>query len=192
MAREDEATMRPLDRFIRELEAIVRPDAPVVEITTRIESVLKRALDAPRLLDESQRRDADDGYQQHVLHVAADGRFSLVSLVWRPEQRTPIHDHRGWCVVGVYEGEECETRYRLVSRGGQERLEPVATRIHRRGETTRYVPPDDIHQVENRSAATAISIHAYGVDVGNAGSSINRRFPPPSGCRLPRTEGQGA
>ena len=31
-------------------------------------------------------------------------------------QSTPIHDHVSWCVVGVYEGRERETRFRTVGR----------------------------------------------------------------------------
>lgn len=172
--------MRPLEMLIKELEQVVVPNAPAAEIAARVESVLKRSLGMPELLEESERQTAVDRYQQHVLHVAPDKRFSLVSLAWRPGQQTPIHDHRGWCVVGVYEGEEFETRYRLVRSGGQERLEEVAVEVHRRGQTIRYVPPDDIHCVENRSTETAISIHAYGIDVDDVGTSINRCFAPPT------------
>ena len=55
-----------------------------------------------------------DRYRQHLLHVSSCRRLSVVALVWRPGQVTPIHDHVSWCVVGVYRGLERETRYRLV------------------------------------------------------------------------------
>ena len=41
----------------------------------------------------------------------------LVALVWLPGQATAIHDHLAWCVVGVHEGAEHETRYRLTGDG---------------------------------------------------------------------------
>jgi predicted metal-dependent enzyme (double-stranded beta helix superfamily) len=40
-------------------------------------------------------------YKSEVLHSEPDGSFSIVALVWRPGQVTPIHDHVTWCVFGV-------------------------------------------------------------------------------------------
>jgi predicted metal-dependent enzyme (double-stranded beta helix superfamily) len=37
-------------------------------------------------------------YRCHLLHAEPDGSFSVVALVWRPGQATPIHDHVTWCV----------------------------------------------------------------------------------------------
>ena len=58
---------------------------------------------------------------QAVLHVAPDGVFSVVAVVWQPGQTIPIHDHGSWCVVGVYEGEEEEISY---PRGTRPRARP--------------------------------------------------------------------
>ena len=63
-----------------------------------------------------------DRYRQHLLHVSPCRRLSIVALVWLPGQRTPIHDHVSWCVVGVYEGRERETRYRAVEVDGERGL----------------------------------------------------------------------
>ena len=52
-------------------------------------------------------------YRQHLLYVAPDGGFSVIALVWLPGQKTSIHNHLSWCVVGIYQGLECETRYNL-------------------------------------------------------------------------------
>ena len=73
-----------------------------------------------------------DHYTQHLLHVSPCRRLSIVALVWLPGQRTPIHDHVSWCVVGVYEGRERETRYRSVEVDGVSCLEPVGRSIYRR------------------------------------------------------------
>ena len=32
-------------------------------------------------------------YRQYLLHADALERFSVVSFVWGPGQRTPVHDH---------------------------------------------------------------------------------------------------
>src|SRR3954468_12234249 len=91
---------------------------------------------------------ARDGYRQHVLHVSETGRLSIVALVWLPGQRTPIHDHVSWCVVGVYRGAERETRYRLVEHDGQRRLVPAGTIEAPAGHVEVLVPPvENIHSV---------------------------------------------
>jgi 3-mercaptopropionate dioxygenase len=114
-----------------------------------------------------------DGYRQHLLHVSASRRLSVVALVWLPGQRTPIHDHVSWCVVGVYRGVERETRYRLSDR----RLHPVGTIEARAGHVEALVPPaENIHRVTAAGPGKTISIHVYGADIERLGSSIHRRF----------------
>jgi 3-mercaptopropionate dioxygenase len=118
-----------------------------------------------------------DGYRQHLLHVSASRRLSVVALVWLPGQRTPIHDHVSWCVVGVYRGVERETRYRLLDRPGRRRLVPVDTIEARAGHVEALVPPaENIHSVTASGPGKTISIHVYGADIERLGSSIHRRF----------------
>lgn len=56
-------------------------------------------------------------------------RFSVISFVWGPGQRTPIHDHRTWGLVGILRGGEISTTYQCLPGGGlevgeTERLDP--------------------------------------------------------------------
>jgi predicted metal-dependent enzyme (double-stranded beta helix superfamily) len=114
------------------------------------------------------------GYRQHLLHVSRSRRMSVVSLVWLPGQRTPIHDHVSWCVVGVYRGVERETHYRLTERNT---LLPVGTVDAGPGHVEALVPPaSNIHRVEAVGPEKTISIHVYGADIERLGSSILRRF----------------
>jgi predicted metal-dependent enzyme (double-stranded beta helix superfamily) len=116
-------------------------------------------------------------YRQHLLHVSACRRLSVVALVWLPGQRTPIHDHVAWCVVGVYEGRERETRYRAVEVGELRYLEPVGSIEAPPGHVEVIVPStEDIHAVTAVGAEPTISIHVYGADIERLGSSIYRRF----------------
>ena len=118
-----------------------------------------------------------DTYRQHLLHVSPTRRFSIVALVWQPGQRTPIHDHIAWCVVGVLQGIERETRYRLVEAGAERHLEPIDVVEARRGHVEALIPPaDDIHLVEARGEGLTISIHVYGADIERRGTSIHHRF----------------
>ena len=116
-------------------------------------------------------------YRQHLLHVSPCRRLSIVALVWLPGQRTPIHDHVSWCVVGVYEGRERETRYRVVEVDGERRLEPVGSIDAHPGHVEVIVPSvEDIHSVAAVGDRPTISIHVYGADIERLGSSIYRRF----------------
>jgi predicted metal-dependent enzyme (double-stranded beta helix superfamily) len=139
-------------------------------------AALRPALSAPDLLLPKQRIGDPAAYRSHVLHVAPDGAFSLVALVWMPGQATAIHDHLAWCVVGVYEGAEHETRYRLTSKGLIESGSAVAFP----GEVAGLLPPGDIHRVHNVGDSTAISLHVYGADLSILGSSIRRTYPAAS------------
>ncbi|MEO7727779.1 MAG: cysteine dioxygenase, partial [Burkholderiales bacterium] len=48
-------------------------------------------------------------YQQYLLHCDPLERFSVASFVWGPGQKTPVHDHTVWGMVGVMRGAElCE------------------------------------------------------------------------------------
>src|SRR3954447_10181520 len=117
-------------------------------------------------------------YTQHLLHVSSCRRMSIVALVWLPGQRTPIHDHVSWCVVGVYEGRERETRYRAAETGGQRQLESVGTIEALPGHVEVIVPSGeaDIHAVTAVGARPTISIHVYGADIERRGTSVYRRF----------------
>lgn len=118
-----------------------------------------------------------DRFRTHVIHVAPDGDFSIVVVVWQPGPTTPIHDHVSWCVVGVYEGEEEEISYRLYEGDGESFLVKHEVEVAHPGQVTTLLPPEeDIHRVTNAGTETAISIHVYGADIGRLGSSINHVF----------------
>ncbi|MFH8491127.1 cysteine dioxygenase [Streptomyces longisporoflavus] len=138
---------------------------------------LRPFLAEPGLLTAHQRRESAEGYRQHLLHAASDGLFSVVALVWRPGQRTPVHDHVSWCVSGLWEGREIEQRYRAVSCGDSRRLLATDRLVHEAGDVNGLVPPGDIHQVHNPGPGRAISIHVYGADISRPGSSVRRVYP---------------
>lgn len=116
-------------------------------------------------------------YQQHLLYLDPQARFSVVSFVWGPGQHTPIHDHGGlWGVVGVLRGSECSTRYTRTQDGGLVEHSPD---ILQAGEVEVLDPAEgDIHAVANALPdGVSVSIHAYGGDIG----TIERRSFDPDG-----------
>jgi len=130
-----------------------------------IEPLLRRLVTERDWLHEKYRRAIHTRpYAQYLLYRPADHAFSVVSFVWNPGQGSPIHDHCTWGVIGQYQGEEEESRFRIINN----RLERVALVIAHPGDVSHVYPPArDIHQINNRSAAPTISIHIYGGDIGS-------------------------
>jgi predicted metal-dependent enzyme (double-stranded beta helix superfamily) len=156
--------------FIRDAEAMI--DDPEA-IARRLQPLLAQ----DGWLAAEHRAPGADRYRQHLLHVSPTRRLSVVALVWLPGQRTPIHDHVSWCVVGVYEGRERETRYRVVEVDGARWLEEVDSIEAEPGHVEVIVPSvEDIHAVTAVADGPTISIHVYGADIERLGSSIYRRF----------------
>jgi predicted metal-dependent enzyme (double-stranded beta helix superfamily) len=156
--------------FVRDAEALI--DDPHA-IAARLTGLLAE----DGWLAPEDRAPGTDSYRQHLLHVSDCRGLSVVALVWRPGQATPIHDHVAWCVVGVYRGVERETRYRLVEVDGRSCLQPVGTIEAYPGHVEALVPPaGDIHAVTAGDGAETISIHVYGADIERLGSSVYRRF----------------
>jgi len=138
---------------------------------------LERGLPPPDILTEAQRIGDPEGYRSYVLHIEPDGLFSIVGLVWRPGQMTPIHDHVTWCVFGVAQGVEHEELFRLDE--ANECLVAAGARTNEAGDVSGFAPPGDIHRVRNAGDSTAISIHVYGTDVSRVGSSVRRYYDLP-------------
>ena len=163
-------TSPALASFIRDAERLA--DDPHA-IARRLEPLLRE----DGWLEPRHQVAGFDTYRQHLLHVSESRRLSVVALVWLPGQRTPIHDHVSWCVVGVYRGVEREVHYRLVDRDGRHCLQPVAAFEAPAGHVEALVPPaGNIHSVAAAGNQKTISIHVYGADVERLGSSILRRF----------------
>ncbi|GHH68621.1 hypothetical protein GCM10017673_17970 [Streptosporangium violaceochromogenes] len=138
-----------------------------------VADVLRENLPSPRILTEEERLGDPDGYVGHTLH--AEAAFSIVAVVWRPGQRTPIHDHIAWCVFGVLQGVEYETLYRHDG----DHMTEIGRTANRAGEVSGFAPPGDIHRVHNTGDGTAISLHIYGADLGATPSSVRRIYDLP-------------
>ncbi len=103
-------------------------------------------------------------YSRHLLHADPEDRFSLLCLVWKPGQGTPIHDHPEWGVLGVLRGKMRFINYAPDEEDGQHCLIPVETFIGPAGSVgTVYPPAMDLHRMDNCSRdEMAITLHAYG------------------------------
>jgi predicted metal-dependent enzyme (double-stranded beta helix superfamily) len=151
--------------FVGAVEPVIRRVQEPREIVLAIEPLLLSLLADRDWLNEKFRRGIPSkAYAQYLLYRPADHAFSIVSFVWSPRQGSPIHDHCTWGVIGQYDGEEEETRFRITDN----RLERTGVVIARPGNVSHVYPRSrDIHQIVNRSDRPAISIHIYGGDIGS-------------------------
>jgi 3-mercaptopropionate dioxygenase len=144
------------------LEAARASDDPVDRIES-LEGVIAGAVRDPYWLAAPFRRVQGAG-TYYLLWRDPDTDVSLIAMVLGPGDKTPIHDHLTWGVVGVYEGRQHETRY-LDRPGG---LRVSSARVRRPGEVTYILPPDnDIHFVASESSdGPAISVFFMGSNLG--------------------------
>ena len=121
-------------------------------------------------------------YRQYLLHCDPLERFSVVSFVWGIGQRTPIHNHKVWGLVGMLRGAEVSVT-----------MHPEPGAPMRTGQVDHLKPgevvgvgssEDDVHWVENAIPdRPSISIHVYGGNIGaierhtfDAQTSAKKRF----------------
>ncbi|KPW24128.1 Uncharacterized protein ALO83_02900 [Pseudomonas cannabina pv. alisalensis] len=111
-------------------------------------------------------------YQQFLLHVDSQQRFSVVSFVWGPGQRTPIHDHRVWGLIGMLRGAEHSQGYLRNAQGHFETSGPPI--LLKPGQVEALSPSsNDVHQVSNAfDDQVSISIHVYGADIGSVKRAV--------------------
>jgi 3-mercaptopropionate dioxygenase len=155
------------------VRGIVARHADWGQTAALVADALRRHLPAPDLLTAEERAGDPATYQSHLLHAEPDGAFSIVAVVWRAGQATPIHDHVTWCVVGVMQGVEQEELFTCPT---GEYLARVGEAANQRGSVTGFAPPGDIHRVHNPAEGTTISLHIYGTDISRVGSSVRREY----------------
>lgn len=158
-----------LDRFIAECrdgaQCADEPADCVIALAPCMRDLLART---DTFLRPEHYRDDPDHYARNLVYSADDGSLSLFSLVWRPGQWTPVHDHGTWGVVGIVEGVLEERAYMRADpephgdadidlrRGGVIHLT--------KGAVSSFVPnPDHIHLTGVADGnQRAVSLHLYG------------------------------
>lgn len=155
------SSVERLRRFVHAMTRLVEhhgDDEPRMLETGR--TLLHELITHDDWLPEEFAQPSPEGYRQYLLHCDPLERFSVVSFVWMPGQKTPIHDHTVWGLVGVMRGEElCEEYTREVK--------PAGRHVVRPGEVDSVSPRiGDIHVVSNAGAENAVSIHVYGANIG--------------------------
>jgi 3-mercaptopropionate dioxygenase len=142
----------------------------------QIKPALAELVSQDDFLPEDYAKPHPQYYQQYLLYGDPLDRLSIVSFVWGPGQKTPVHNHRTWGLVGILRSAEPSTDYReengkLVP-GEMKRPEP--------GRVVAVSPTvGDVHQISNTyDDRVSIGIHVYG---GNIGRIKREVFVPGTG-----------
>jgi predicted metal-dependent enzyme (double-stranded beta helix superfamily) len=164
--------------FVKELSLLLEQKPSEDVIFTKGKKLLENLIAIDDWLPEEFTRPHPQYYQQYLLYADPLDRFSVVSFVWGPGQKTPIHNHTVWGMVGQLRGQEKGTPYYRQANGA---FKPGESCVSLPGHVDTVSPAThDIHVVENNmSDQTSISIHVYGGNIGRIHRSV---FDPVTGA----------
>jgi 3-mercaptopropionate dioxygenase len=156
--------------FIAEVEQVVATGDDRRDTLRRLKPSFAILLGDPRWLHTDFRQPVAGKFAQYAIYRAADATLSIMAMVVPAGVATPVHDHRAWGLVGVYQGRQREKVYRRLDDGSRPDfadLQQVAENILSPGDITTLLPPEgDIHLIETISPEPSISIHVLGNDIG--------------------------
>ena len=170
-------TISKLRSIVQDMARLVdQPGLAEPAILERAQGLMEQLVAQDDWLPDALAQPHPQYYQQYLLYGDPLNRFSLVSFVWGPGQRTPVHDHTVWGVIGMLRGSETEQHF---ERDAQGVLHPTRAATLQPGQVACVSPTiGDIHQVSNaHDDRVSISIHLYGGNIGR----INRHVFDPAG-----------
>ena len=155
-----------LQTFVDGVSDLLDQNQVEPEFHPEIGELLKDLVKKDDCLDPKYAVPHPEYYQQFLLYVDPQERFSVVSFVWGPGQETPIHNHTVWGVIGMLRGKEREQAFEVAS---DHTLTPKGDEVTLSSGDIGFVSPTigDVHRVRNAfDDQTSISIHIYGGDIG--------------------------
>lgn len=166
MSTRNADTAAPLRDFVVEMTKLVYLETKENKLLSEGAGLLKNLIKTDSWLPEFCTVPHPEFYQQFLLHADPLGKFSVVSFVWGPGQKTPIHDHCVWGLIGMLRGMEKGQRYKQLPSG--ELIQDGPETLLRPGDIEAVSPTiGDIHVVSNALPnQTSISIHVYGANIG--------------------------
>ena len=168
----DRAAASSLRNFVTGLAALLDGAPTEAQILAQGSALLRDLVARDDWLPEAFAQPHPIYYQQFLLHADSAERFSVVSFVWGPGQRTPIHDHTVWGLIGMLRGAETSHGF---ARDAEGRLRPSGPLVRLDPGQVEAVSPSvgDIHQVANVfDDQVSISIHVYGANIGAVRRSV--------------------
>jgi predicted metal-dependent enzyme (double-stranded beta helix superfamily) len=164
--------------FVKDLSVFLEQNPNEEMIFIKGRGLLEKLVAVDDWLPEEFTKPHPQYYQQYLLYADPLDRFSIVSFVWGANQKTPIHNHTVWGMLGQLRGREKETPYYRQEDGC---FKPGISCTNLPGQVDTVSPnTHDIHVVENDlQDQVSISIHVYGGNIGRIQRSV---FDPITGA----------
>lgn len=154
--------MTELNQLVRRVRDTADSAADADRVTEQVQVQVAAAAHEvtvpPHLLEHQP-----GGYSRRLLHHEP-GRCAVLAITWGPGAQVPLHDHGGcWGVEGTLCGQMQVRPYRLAEPpvAGRYRLAAGDWCTQRAGDVDVLVPPDEYHEVANRTSAVAVTLHVY-------------------------------
>ncbi len=151
--------------FVHDLGLLVQRASGEPELLKQGAGLLATLIEHDDWLPEQFTVPHPEFYRQYLLYADPQEHFSVVSFVWGAGQKTPVHDHMTWGLIGMLRGQEIDTHYFKQADGSYLRGE---SHILKPGNVCSVSPAThDVHEVANfYPDQTSISIHVYGGNIG--------------------------
>ena len=163
--------------FVKGLTLLLEQQASEEVIFTKGKKLLENLISVDDWLPVEFTKPHPQYYQQYLLYADPFDRFSILSFVWGPGQKTPVHNHTVWGMIGQLRGQEKGTPYYKQADGS---YQPGTPTICTPGHVDTVSPnTHDIHEVaNNQQDQISISIHVYGGNMVNVERTV---FDPVTG-----------
>ncbi|SCK20012.1 Predicted metal-dependent enzyme of the double-stranded beta helix superfamily [Variovorax sp. HW608] len=175
------------DHFVRDFTRLVdESSGDETQVLSKGRQLLAELIGRDDWLPDRYAQPDPQYYQQYLLHADPDDRFSVVSFVWGPGQKTPIHNHTVWALIGMLRGGERAESFEVGLPG--QPMQSLGTQDLNPGTVESLSPRvGDTHRVSNKfEDRVSISVHVYG---GNIGRISRHVFDPKTSMRKPFVSG---
>ncbi len=153
-----------LEQYVAAVEALISDGKDTDALVRAIVPLKKRLLAGWNHVPENFSEGLGDvPYTRNLLHADADGRFTVMAIVWGGRCSTPVHDHESWGVIGVLHEPVAVVNYKEPE-DENANLEPMPAVTLDPGAVATVVPPrsQNIHKMMNPADRPAVTIHTYG------------------------------
>ena len=145
-----------LQQFIDECRAAMADSKPA----QRVEALVKEAISEPVAVRDAFAKAETIERQGPITFACRDATLSVADVTTPPGLKSPVHNHKMWAVIGVYDGQEHNRFYRYED----DELLETWERLLRKGDVV-VLGPEAIHAISNPLPTNSAAIHVYGGDL---------------------------
>ena len=145
-----------LQQFVVECRATLKDPNPA----QKVEALIKEAISEPAAVRDAFANAEAVERQGPITFACRDAKLSVADVTTSPGLRSPVHNHKMWAVIGVYEGQEHNKFYQYEDGD----LLEMGERLLKKGDVV-VLHPEVIHAISNPLPASSSAIHVYGGDL---------------------------